>query len=204
MIAQSITVRGIVQGVGFRPFIYRLAHELQLKGWVRNSNEAVRIHVEGAEDSLALFAEAIHRQAPPAAQILDVEIAETQVEGYADFAILDSANVSEAVTRVSPDIAVCEACLHDMDNQPHRRNYPLVNCCHCGPRFSIIEQLPYDRPNTSMRVFEMCEQCRKEYSNPADRRFHAQPVACNACGPIMRCTYGMAIKNSKRTILMVC
>jgi len=183
MLARSITVRGIVQGVGFRPFIYRLAVQYGLKGWVNNSNEAVHIHIEGSDHEIDQFLQAIQLQAPPAAHIISMEVEETEPISLHGFEILDSSNVSEAVTRVSPDIAVCEECLHDMLTQPHRRHYPLINCCHCGPRFSIIEQLPYDRPNTTMRVFEMCDKCRQEYTDPSDRRFHAQPVACNNCGP---------------------
>lgn len=183
MVAWSITVRGIVQGVGFRPFIYRLALQYGLKGWVNNSNEAVHIHVEGADHKLAQFLQALRLQAPPAASIVSVEVEETNSILPHRFEILQSADVSEAVTRVSSDIAVCEECLHDMLTQPHRMHYPLINCSHCGPRFSIIEQLPYDRPHTTMRVFQMCEQCRREYEEPSDRRFHAQPIACNNCGP---------------------
>lgn len=183
MTARLVTVRGIVQGVGFRPFIYRLANRYGLKGWVHNSNEAVHIHVEGTEESVLQFVEAIRLQAPPAARIIAMEITEATASSCDTFEILDSADTSEAVTRVSPDIAVCEDCLHDMRVQPRRMGYPLINCCHCGPRFSIIEKLPYDRPHTTMRVFEMCEACRQEYTDPTDRRFHAQPIACNACGP---------------------
>ncbi|MGC8803107.1 MAG: carbamoyltransferase HypF [Bacteroidales bacterium] len=183
MTARRVTVRGIVQGVGFRPFIFRLANQYGLKGWVHNSNEAVHIHVEGADEHIMQFIESIRLQAPPAAKIIALEIEKTASVFPATFEILDSADTSEAVTRVSPDIAVCEECLHDMQVQPRRIRYPLINCCHCGPRFSIIEKLPYDRPHTTMRVFEMCEYCRHEYNDPSDRRFHAQPIACNVCGP---------------------
>lgn len=183
MVARRVIVRGIVQGVGFRPFIYRLAAQFGLKGWVHNTNEAVHIHVEGTENSIAHFIQLIRLQAPPAANITALEIEAVDPAFPQNFEILHSTDVSEAVTRVSPDIAVCEECLHDMQVQPHRIQYPLINCCHCGPRFTIIEQLPYDRPHTTMSVFEMCELCRNEYTDPSNRRFHAQPIACNHCGP---------------------
>ncbi|MCX7986864.1 MAG: carbamoyltransferase HypF [Bacteroidales bacterium] len=183
MIARNITVRGVVQGVGFRPFIYRLASQHRIKGWVKNTNEAVHIFAQGEEKSLKLFIEDIAAKAPQAANITTIETAIAKPEPFDTFEIQNSENVSEAVTQVSPDIAVCEDCLYDLEHQPHRINYPLINCCHCGPRFSIIENLPYDRPNTSMKEFEMCSICQNEYHNPANRRFHAQPVACNSCGP---------------------
>jgi hydrogenase maturation protein HypF len=183
MIAIDCIVKGVVQGVGFRPFVYRLAVKYQLKGWVQNNNEAVYIHVEGKEDNIANFCNSLKAEAPEAAVITSIDSLSSTLKNYENFSILPSNNVSEAVTRVSPDIAVCEECLSDLIHDPNRLSYPLVNCCHCGPRFSIIQNLPYDRQNTTMKDFDLCNSCREEYNNPSNRRFHAQPVSCNKCGP---------------------
>ncbi|TVR91498.1 MAG: carbamoyltransferase HypF [Spirochaetaceae bacterium] len=182
--AQRITVRGLVQGVGFRPYIYRLAENFHISGTVENANDAVYIHAEATQEQVAAFIEAIPRNKPPAAEIYDLHAEYAEPSGAQEFRIIASSDRSEAVTRVSPDIAVCADCLDDMNSQPHRIAYPLINCTNCGPRFSIIRDLPYDRPNTTMDVFPMCDTCRKEYEDVHDRRFHAQPVACTACGPV--------------------
>jgi len=176
-------ISGLVQGVGFRPFIYKLAHEHSLSGWVENRNDGVVIVINGTKKGIELFKEAILDRAPPASDVESVNIISEcyiQLEG---FTIRESEDISEKVTEISPDIAVCPDCLSDMKSQLHRINYPFVNCTHCGPRFSIIRDLPYDRSNTTMDVFSMCPQCKAEYENVEDRRFHAQPVACNRCGP---------------------
>ncbi len=182
--AQRITVRGLVQGVGFRPYIYRLAETFQVSGTVQNANDAVYIHAEATQEQVAAFIEAIPRSKPPAAEIYDLHTEYAEPSGTQEFRIVASSDRSGAVTRVSPDIAVCADCLDDMDTQAHRIAYPLINCTNCGPRFSIIRDLPYDRPNTTMDVFPMCDTCRKEYEDVRDRRFHAQPVACTDCGPV--------------------
>ncbi len=178
-----ITVSGLVQGVGFRPFIYRLANEAGLEGWVLNTNENVRIGLEADQASLERFIERVRQQAPPASEISDISIEMAPPEVFSGFRIIESKNLSEAVTRVSPDIAVCKDCLQDMKKQPNRQDYPFLNCTNCGPRFTIIKDLPYDRARTTMQEFTMCPACRNEYSNIGDRRFHAQPTACSVCGP---------------------
>jgi hydrogenase maturation protein HypF len=178
-----ITVKGLVQGVGFRPFIYRIACRHNLSGWVRNTNECVLIRIQGDEADIEAFIQAVHKEKPLASQI-DSLVREVQpTEYFQGFRIGESGNVSEDITDISPDIAVCKDCLADISNQDNRLDYPFVNCTNCGPRFSIIRDLPYDRINTSMNVFPMCGSCRKEYENVQDRRFHAQPTACLECGP---------------------
>jgi len=181
--AIRIHIKGLVQGVGFRPFIYRIAIRHGLHGWVENNNEGVRIHAEGEHPSLLAFLEAIKSEAPVASDISRIETCEAGVEEFGAFRIKKSADRSDAITGVSPDIAVCDACLADMKQQPHRIDYPFINCTNCGPRFTIIRDLPYDRPMTTMAPFPLCARCREEYENILDRRFHAQPVACNHCGP---------------------
>ncbi len=169
--------------MGFRPFVFRLAHSLNLKGLVDNRTNCVRISIEGHAQKLSEFLKLLVFSAPPASQIKSVEINSCKPIGYKDFRIAPSTDGGQFVTEISPDIAVCSDCLADLQNDPARIDYPLVNCTNCGPRFTIITDLPYDRHNTSMRDFGMCEKCEKEYNNVFDRRFHAQPVACNHCGP---------------------
>ncbi len=178
-----IEVRGLVQGVGFRPFIYRLAHHLDLKGWVKNTNENVLICLDANKEIIDKFVIDIKTKAPPAAEIFSVNQKLIPDESFPDFSIIESSDTSEEITEISPDIAVCDECLADMESQAHRINYPFLNCTNCGPRFTIIKDLPYDRENTTMADFKMCSTCRKEYENVLNRRFHAQPVACHACGP---------------------
>ncbi len=182
-LANRIHIRGRVQGVGFRPFIYRLAHQYYLNGWVENRNDGVIIHIEGNPDSVESFIRVIQEQAPPASSITEIFHEPVLNEGYSDFRIVKSENTSDQVTDISPDIAVCKDCLEDLKIQSHRIDYPFINCTNCGPRFSIIRDLPYDRPNTTMDPFQLCDTCRKEYEDVLDRRFHAQPVACSECGP---------------------
>ncbi len=183
----EVRVLGIVQGVGFRPFIYRLATELKLKGYVRNRGDAgVEIVVEGDEDSVRSFIRRIEADKPPAAQIsrLDAKLMEDK-GGFEEFKILKSTEErGDAGSIIPPDMSVCENCLKEFFNPSNRRyRYYFITCTDCGPRYTIIERLPYDRPNTTMRGFPLCPQCLKEYTSPEDRRFHAQTVACPTCGP---------------------
>jgi len=179
----QIIVTGLVQGVGFRPFIYRVARELNLNGWVKNTNENVIIQITGPAHNINGFIEILKEKAPPAAVIADISVKELKTTEFNSFSILDSDNVSEEITEISPDIAVCDECLEDMDKPGSRLGYAFVNCTNCGPRFTIIKDLPYDRSKTTMKDFIRCRECHSEYLDVADRRFHAQPVACSLCGP---------------------
>jgi hydrogenase maturation protein HypF len=179
-----IVVRGAVQGVGFRPFVYRLAGSLQLTGWVLNSKQGVFIEVEGGRAVLETFRDRLEREPPPRAVVQSVETSWLDAAGYEQFEIRESADDGHVSALVMPDIAMCADCRRELENPADRRfRYPFTNCTNCGPRFSIIESLPYDRPNTSMKRFEMCPACRAEHEDPHDRRFHAQPNACPVCGP---------------------
>ncbi|MCF8227648.1 MAG: carbamoyltransferase HypF [Bacteroidales bacterium] len=178
-----INIHGRVQGVGFRPFIYRLAVRNELKGWVENRTDGVRIKINAEPDQAVRFVRAIREEKPPASHIVEIISKEDSAEDFSDFRILKSENSGEEITQVSPDIALCKDCLEDMKTQSHRLDYPFINCTNCGPRFTIIRDLPYDREKTSMKPFRMCERCRAEYTEILDRRFHAQPVACSLCGP---------------------
>jgi hydrogenase maturation protein HypF len=183
--ARVIRVRGTVQGVGFRPFTYRLAQRFALGGWVLNAEAGVEIHVEGAADALAAFERALAAEAPRAAQILAIESTAATPGGHAGFAIRETQARGVPTVRIAPDLAVCEACLRELFDPADRRyRYPYINCTDCGPRYSIVRGLPYDRPLTTMAAWPMCAGCRAEYDDPADRRFHAQPIACPACGPL--------------------
>jgi len=180
----SISVRGIVQGVGFRPFVYGLAVKHNLKGWVYNTSEDVRIEVEGEAEAIKQFELELERKAPPLAHIENVTIEHHPPCGYKNFEIRQSQAQTGRYQLISPDVATCQACLGELLNPEDRRHrYPFTNCTNCGPRFTIIEDMPYDRPKTTMRRFQMCPQCQAEYDNPLDRRFHAQPNACPKCGP---------------------
>ncbi|MDI6779893.1 MAG: carbamoyltransferase HypF [Bacteroidota bacterium] len=179
-----IIIRGAVQGVGFRPFIYRLAKEIGLYGYVLNSPNGVFIEVDGEKSALDRFVLRIEKEKPPRAIINSMEFSFLDPAGFTKFEIKESKQDGEINTLILPDIAVCDDCLSEMFDPHDRRHlYPFINCTNCGPRFSIIESIPYDRPNTSMKIFEMCEDCRREYENPLERRFHAQPIACPVCGP---------------------
>jgi hydrogenase maturation protein HypF len=169
--------------VGFRPFVYRLAHQFNLKGWVENRNDGVIVVAEGNAAAIGAFFKKLRLAAPPASSISNIEREPVIPRGYQDFIIHRSENTSHEITDISPDISVCEECLSDLKVQSHRLNYPFINCTNCGPRFSIIRDLPYDRAKTTMEPFVMCGICSKEYTDVLDRRFHAQPVACSACGP---------------------
>ena len=181
--ACHITVTGLVQGVGFRPFVYRIAVKHNLSGWVRNTNECVELFVQGPQQSIEDFLDELRSDTPVASNISQVIPVYTEPIDMQGFRITRSENTSDKITDISPDIAVCNDCLDDMHIQPNRVNYPFVNCTNCGPRFTIINDLPYDRKSTSMKVFPMCDSCRREYEDVQDRRFHAQPVACSDCGP---------------------
>ena len=179
-----ISVRGVVQGVGFRPFVYRLAHEHNLKGWVRNTSEKVEIEVEGEEESLSAFLTDLESKAPPMARLEHLKATFRSPKGYTAFEICESLSRKGKYQLVSPDIATCEDCRREIFQPGDRRfGYPFTNCTNCGPRFTIIEDIPYDRPRTTMREFQMCPRCQQEYDDPLDRRFHAQPDACPRCGP---------------------
>jgi hydrogenase maturation protein HypF len=188
--ARSVHISGLVQGVGFRPFVYRLARQYNICGWVENGNDGVRIQAEGSEEDLGKFIAGLTNEAPAASQILDLIVRAGELQHHKTFEIKKSGDYSDEVTEISPDIAICDECLADLKSQAHRLNYPFINCTNCGPRFSIIQGLPYDRTKTTMDPFEMCPVCKKEYSNVLDRRFHAQPVACNHCGPNYELIYG--------------
>jgi hydrogenase maturation protein HypF len=182
--AGHIHITGIVQGVGFRPFVYSLAVRLGLNGWVRNTSAGVDIEVEGDQDTLQNFVEALRSEAPPLAVIDELTYEPLPANGFTSFEIVHSQPVEGAFQPISPDICICSDCLREMRTPSDRRyRYPFINCTNCGPRFTIITDIPYDRPNTSMASFELCPDCMNEYTDPLDRRFHAQPVACPVCGP---------------------
>jgi hydrogenase maturation protein HypF len=180
----SISVRGVVQGVGFRPFVYGLAVKHNLKGWVYNTSEDVRIEIEGTAEAVEQFERELEAKAPPLAHIENINIKHYPPRGYKNFEIRQSQAQAGKYQLISPDVATCQACLGELLNPEDRRyRYPFTNCTNCGPRFTIIEDMPYDRPKTTMRYFQMCPQCQAEYNDPLDRRFHAQPNACPKCGP---------------------
>ncbi len=177
-------MRGAVQGVGFRPFVYRLAVGLDLAGWVSNSVQGAWIELEGAKEKLEQFLARLGSEMPPNCFLQSVETAWLDPAGYTGFEIRASDTAGEKTALVLPDIATCADCVREIFDPVDRRyRYPFTNCTNCGPRYSIIEALPYDRANTSMRLFQMCPSCQAEYDNPRDRRFHAQPNACPVCGP---------------------
>jgi hydrogenase maturation protein HypF len=179
-----IHITGVVQGVGFRPFVYGLAQRHKLVGWVCNTSAGVDIEVEGPLDQLSAFAQALTSETPPLAQIDAVEVSQRPPDGFTKFEIKQSQAQPDAFQPVSPDVSICSDCLRELFDPADRRyRYPFINCTNCGPRFTIIKDIPYDRPYTTMAPFEMCPDCASEYHDPLDRRFHAQPVACPACGP---------------------
>ncbi len=184
MVRCRIVITGAVQGVGFRPFVYRLATSLGLKGWVKNTPFGVEIEVEGKQDVLFSFISRLDKERPFLSQIYSMDVQMLPVKGYRSFEIVGSSSEGEVKIAVLPDIAVCDECLKEMwDPKDRRYLYPFINCTNCGPRYTIILSLPYDRKNTTMAKFAMCPQCYTEYTNPNNRRFHAQPNACPECGP---------------------
>jgi len=179
-----IHIQGIVQGVGFRPFVYSLADRYGLSGWVRNTSRGVEIEVDGDPHSLTSFLTSLREEHPPLAMIESLHSEEKPANGYSSFEILHSDSTPDGYQPISPDVSICDDCLEELfQPSDHRYRYPFINCTNCGPRFTIIKDIPYDRPQTTMAPFEMCDVCAGEYTDPNDRRFHAQPVACADCGP---------------------
>lgn len=180
----GVTVRGAVQGVGFRPFVFRLAAELELAGWVSNDTAGVTVEIEGAEERLEQFVRRLRNERPAISRIEELERRWLDPAGDVGFVVRHSEAEGERTVQVLPDLATCSSCLHEVFSDTDRRHgYPFTNCTHCGPRFSIVRALPYDRARTTMSAFVMCAECGREYETPADRRFHAQPNACSDCGP---------------------
>jgi hydrogenase maturation protein HypF len=183
-VRRHIEVSGIVQGVGFRPYVYRLATGRQLRGTICNTPAGVTIEIQGPAETVQDFVEHLPAEAPPLARITNLAVHDVPCNGDQDFCIVHSHEGDEVRTLISPDVAICPDCLREMfDSNDRRYRYPFINCTNCGPRFTIIRDIPYDRPSTSMAMFPMCPACLAEYENPLDRRFHAQPNACWECGP---------------------
>ncbi len=188
-LAQRIVLIGHVQGVGFRPHVYRIAQDLDLSGWVQNRTGEVYVHVEGPEAEVRAFLRDVMAKAPPLSKPTISLLEKTAPEGMSTFSILESHAGSEASIFVPADTSVCEDCLREMHDPNDRRfRYPFINCTQCGPRYTLIEAMPYDRSNTTMTAFPLCDACRRDYEDPANRRFHAEPVACPECGPSLRFT----------------
>jgi len=186
VLARHIIITGRVQGVGFRPFVSRLAHEFGLAGWVRNRSGQVEIHVEGADHAITAFSRDLLNRAPPLAQPDCPQVTETVPLGFSGFTIACSEAGDNADAHIPPDYFVCDDCLAELHSPAERRHrYPFINCTQCGPRYTLIDRLPYDRPNTVMADFTLCPDCQAEYGNPNDRRYHAQPLACPSCGPTL-------------------
>jgi hydrogenase maturation protein HypF len=182
--ACSVRVRGTVQGVGFRPFVFRLARAHTLAGWVINRADGVEIHVQGSETALQTFLRDLETERPPAADIAAIDVCQDEIADVRDFTIRESSGGGRPSTRISPDLAICDTCVAELFDPGNRRaRYPYINCTDCGPRYSIVQRLPYDRPNTTMRTWLLDAPCAAEYADPVNRRFHAQPVACPQCGP---------------------
>ncbi len=193
----KIHITGVVQGVGFRPFVYGLAIRLGLKGWVKNTSAGVDIEVDGDADALDAFTQALRDEAPPLSRIDELTATRVVWAGFRSFDIRHSQALEGAFQPISPDFSICDDCLRELfDPADHRYRYPFINCTNCGPRFTIIKDIPYDRPKTTMADFPMCETCAEEYKDPLNRRFHAQPVACEDCGPNIWLEPAGADKNS--------
>ncbi|MCF7807939.1 MAG: carbamoyltransferase HypF [Candidatus Marinimicrobia bacterium] len=183
-VRRRFTINGIVQGVGFRPFIYNLAREIGLTGTVANTSVGVLIEIQGESKQIQAFSSRTEAEAPPLSTITSIKEEPIPATEENDFIIISSEGASEVATLISPDVALCEDCRNELFDPSNRRyGYPFINCTNCGPRYTIIENIPYDRPYTSMKHFPLCVDCQEEYDNPADRRFHAQPNACPVCGP---------------------
>ena len=179
-----ISISGIVQGVGFRPFVYNLATQMSMKGWVRNTSAGVELQVDGEPALIQGFIDALKNEAPSLARIDEIEIIEGPANGFVTFEILHSQALTDAFQPIATDVCICKDCLKELFDPSNRRyRYPFINCTNCGPRFTIIKDIPYDRPLTTMAGFPLCKECEAEYHNPLNRRFHAQPVACPTCGP---------------------
>ena len=187
-----INIKGVVQGVGFRPFIYNLAKSLNLKGTVTNTADGVAIDIEGKD--ITPFIDRIPKEAPPLSEINKIDISPMPFYGYENFEIIKSLD-SGSFTLISSDVSICDDCLKELLDKDNRRYlYPFINCINCGPRYTITNAVPYDRHNTTMSVFKMCNECESEYNNTSDRRFHAQPNACHKCGPYLE----FKIQDSRR------
>ncbi|MBC7189416.1 carbamoyltransferase HypF, partial [Candidatus Aerophobetes bacterium] len=179
-----IEIKGVVQGVGFRPFVYNLAQHLNLKGFVTNTSKGVTIEIEG--ERVEEFISKLQNNPPPLAKIYSIKKTELSPNNYKTFEIIESIDET-GFTHVSEDVSICEDCLRELFTPTDRRYlYPFINCTNCGPRYTITMKVPYDRPNTTMAVFKMCPECLSEYKDPSNRRFHAQPNACPVCGPQVR------------------
>ncbi len=184
MLRRRLTINGIVQGVGFRPYIYSLARDIGLVGSVYNTSDGVKVEIQGSRQQLDHFESRLRPEAPPLSIIISVELEEITISDESDFTIVTSHDNASVSTLISPDVALCDDCKNELfDNKNRRFRYPFINCTNCGPRYTIIENIPYDRPFTSMKHFPLCQDCLAEYGDPADRRFHAQPNACAECGP---------------------
>jgi len=184
--AKHISVKGVVQGVGFRPFVYGLATRLNLHGWVCNTSGGVEILIDGKNDYINEFIQSLALERPPLAKIDSIQVNEAPCDSSSNFEIRESQEIEGAYQPISADIAICPDCERELFNPKDKRYlYPFINCTHCGPRFTIIKNIPYDRPNTTMADFPMCDDCRAEYTDPLNRRFHAQPIACPECGPFI-------------------
>ncbi len=181
-----LTINGAVQGVGFRPFVFNCAKRCKLRGFVRNESGGVSVEIEGTKDNLIKFQKLLRENTPPLAQVTSIETEEIALGDEIDFCIVESRIRDSENTIVAPDASICADCLRELFDKKNRRfRYPFINCTNCGPRFTITKDIPYDRPNTTMSVFQMCGFCQSEYDNPLDRRFHAQPNACRDCGAIV-------------------
>ena len=194
--AVRLRVTGVVQGVGFRPFVYRLAQQNGITGWVLNGEDGVHVVAEASDEAIARFVDTVRDHPPPAAHVASFDVTPITLTGFDAFEIRESTGGDAPTVRISPDLAVCDDCLRELFDPGDRRfGYPYIKCTNCGPRYSIVEGLPYDRPRTVMRDWALCDECDREYKDPADRRFHAQPVACPACGPTVR------LKEASNTVL---
>lgn len=200
-----LTIKGLVQGVGFRPFIYRIATDMGIVGEVDNRNNGVSVRAVLTDEQCRLLIHRIRAEHPRVASIhsIQTDYLPCDKHPYTNFRIVPSCSLNDEITQVSPDIAVCDDCLADRHLQKHRLEYPFINCTHCGPRFSIIQDLPYDRKQTTMSGFRMCTTCHTEYTTVSDRRFHAQPVACNSCGPIYYATWNNQSITDYRQLLEI-
>ncbi len=188
---RRVNVRGVVQGVGFRPFVYGLVTNLGLTGFVGNNSDGVFIEIEGDEDRIECFINQLASEPPPLAHIESVSTFALPALGDTDFVIVHSQSDPNAATLISPDLCICDDCLRELLEPDDRRyRYPFINCTNCGPRFTITRDIPYDRPLTTMADFPMCPECQAEYEDPLDRRFHAQPNACPVCGPRVSFLWG--------------
>ena len=185
--AKELRVNGMVQGVGFRPFVYQLANKHGITGEIANTSSGVFIHLEGSKANIESFCHDLSQKSPPLSHITEISIHTGHIKGLKSFSIAESRSQDSHSTLISPDVSVCDECLDELLDPGNRRFlYPFINCTNCGPRYTIIDGIPYDRVSTSMKHFRMCRTCQAEYDDPEDRRFHAQPNACDDCGPHVR------------------